>query len=334
MSNFSSTAIAHPNIALIKYWGNRDHELRIPENGSISFNLDGLYTKTTITFDHSLKTDRLTVNDVEIDASELKRVTQFLNIIREMSGKHYFADVESSNNFPISAGVASSASAFAALSLAASEALGMHLSEKDLSRLARRGSGSACRSIPAGFVEWLPGRSDDDSFAYSFAPPEYWDIVDLVVILTAKHKAVGSTAGHALAHTSPIQRARVSDAPRRLAIGKKAILEKDFHALAEIVEVDSNLMHAVMMTSNPSLMYWEPATINIMKAIPEWRQQGIEVCYTLDAGPNIHVISRQPFVNDLLELLKEKPGIEQIFVAPVGTGTVLDLTESEKPGSL
>lgn len=324
MSYLSATAIAHPNIALIKYWGNRDQELRIPENGSISFNLDGLFTRTNITFNPSFNMDRLRVNGVNIEDSELKRVTQFLNIIRDSSGKHYFAEIESSNNFPMSAGVASSSAAFAALSLAATKALGMDISEKDLSRLARRGSGSACRSIPTGFVEWLPGRNDDDSYAYSFAPADHWDIVDMVVILTAKHKAIGSTAGHALANTSPIQRARISDAARRLTIGKKAILEKDFQSLAEIVELDSNLMHAVMMTSNPALMYWEPASVSLMKAIPEWRQQGIEVCYTLDAGPNIHMITRQPYVNDLFALLQEKPGIEQIYNAPVGNGAVLD----------
>lgn len=323
MSNYTATAVACPNIALIKYWGNRDHELRLPENGSISFNLGGLFTQTKVVFDSKFDTDSLTVNNERIQNSGLKRVSQLLNVVRELAGRQYFAQVISTSNFPIGAGVASSAAAFAALSLAASHALGLSLSEKDLSRLARRGSGSACRSIPAGYVEWLPGRSDEDSYAISIAPSTHWDLVDVIVIVEANHKAVGSTAGHALAYTSPIQKARIADAPRRLDIGRNAILQRDFEALAEIVEVDSNLMHAVMMTSNPTLMYWEPATISIMKVVPEWRLEGIPVCYTLDAGPNIHLIVRRDYVNLVKKKLDNLPGIQQILVAPVGEGTHL-----------
>ncbi len=323
MTHYTATAVACANIALIKYWGNRDHELRLPENGSISFNLGGLHTNTTVVFDSDFEADSLTVNGEEIQNSGLKRVSQFLNIVRELAGRQYYAQVLSTNNFPIGAGVASSAAAFAALSLAGSHALGLELSERDLSRLARRGSGSACRSIPAGYVEWLPGRTDADSYAFSIAPNKHWDLVDVIVIVKTSHKAVGSTAGHALAYTSPIQKARTADAIRRLDIGRSAILNKDFNALAEIVEVDSNLMHAVMMTSNPILMYWEPATITIMKAVPEWRQEGIPVCYTLDAGPNIHLIVRRDYINSIKNKLENLPGIQQILIAPVGEGTNL-----------
>ncbi len=323
MPKYIATAISCPNIALIKYWGNRDHELRLPENGSISFNLGGLYTKTTVIFESQFEADTLFVNGEEIQNSGLKRVSHFLNIVRELAGRQYYAQILSTNNFPIGAGVASSAAAFAALSLAASHAFGLELSERDLSRLARRGSGSACRSIPPGYVEWLPGRTDEDSYAFSIASSTHWDLVDVVVIVRAKQKAVGSTAGHALAYTSPIQKARTADATRRLDIGRSAILNKDFNALAEIVEVDSNLMHAVMMTSNPILMYWEPATIKIMKSVPEWRQEGIPVCYTLDAGPNIHLIVRQDYVNSIKSKLENLAGIQQILIAPVGEGTHL-----------
>lgn len=318
MTTFKATAIAHPNIALIKYWGNRDHELRIPENGSISFNLEGLYTKTTVIFDPTFEKDSLEINGQVVGNSELKRVSAFLRWVNELSGKHFFAKIRSENNFPIAAGIASSASAFAALSLASSKAMGMNLSEKDLSRIARRGSGSACRSIPSGFVEWKPGRTDEDSYAVSIAPPSHWDLVDIIAIVKSKHKSVGSTAGHALAYTSPIQKARVADAVRRLDICRNAIMKKDFSALAEIVEVDSNLMHAVMMTSNPSLIYWEPATIRIMKIIPELRQNGVPVCYTLDAGPNVHVIVESTFKNTVMQKIAELPEIEKMMIAPVG----------------
>lgn len=323
MDSKQATAIAHPNIALIKYWGNRDHEYRIPENGSISFNLANLYTKTTVSFSSGYDQDSLEINGEEIKNSGLKRVSQFLKVVREWTSKPYYGRVISENNFPMGAGIASSAAAFAALSLASVAALDLFLNERDLSRLARRGSGSACRSIPPGFVEWLPGRDDSDSYAESFAPPEHWDLVDIIAIVTQKHKTVGSTAGHALAHSSPIQRARIADAPRRLAIGKRAILERDFSTLAEVVEIDSNLMHAVMMTSNPSLMYWEPATLTIMKAVPEWRLNGIPVCYTLDAGPNVHVICPDRYKNEIANRLKEISGIKEMFITPVGRGAYL-----------
>ena len=195
MKKLSSSAIAHPNIALIKYWGNKNQVLRIPVNGSISFNLDSLFTKTQVSFDAKLTSDILTINGIETTGSGLVRVVSFLNFVRELAGKQIFAQVNSENNFPVGTGIASSASAFAALSLSASNAIGLTLSEKELSCLARRGSGSASRSIPEGFVEWLPGETHSDSFAVSIAPSTHWDLVDLVAVVTHEHKKVGSTAG-------------------------------------------------------------------------------------------------------------------------------------------
>ena len=148
--------------------------------------------------------------------------------------------------------------------MAASTAAGLNLSEAELSRLARRGSGSASRSIPGGFVELQAGATDADSYSFSIAPPEHWDLVDCVVIVSAGHKKTGSTEGHALAETSPLQVARVADAPRRLDLCRRAILERDFEAFASIVELDSDMMHAVMMTSTPGLFYWQSASITVM----------------------------------------------------------------------
>ena len=144
----------------------------------------------------------------------------------------------SENNFPTGAGIASSASAFAALALAASKAAGLDLPEAELSRLARRGSGSACRSIPGGFVEWQSGTGDEDSFAVSISPPDHWALADCIAVVSAEHKPTGSTEGHALAGTSPLQNARVADAPRRLDVCREAILNRDFNMLAEIIEHD------------------------------------------------------------------------------------------------
>jgi len=165
----SATAVAHPNIAFIKYWGDIDPELRIPANGSISMNLDGLYTRTTVSFDPEFQKDEFRLGGELITGFRHERVTKFLEHVRQISGMQAYARVESENNFPSGTGIASSASAFAALSLAASSAAGLQLDERDLSRLARRGSGSACRSVPGGFVEWQPGNEDTNSFLFQAA---------------------------------------------------------------------------------------------------------------------------------------------------------------------
>ena len=318
MSTSTATAIAHPNIALIKYWGNKNQILRIPVNGSISFNLDSLFTKTHVRFNPEILSDTLIINGHETTGSGLDRVTSYLNIVRDLAGNYLYAQIQSENNFPIGTGIASSASAFAALALAASSALGMNLSEKELSCLARRGSGSACRSIPAGFVEWYPGEEDTNSYAVSIAPDTHWDLVDLVAVVNLEHKKVGSTAGHELADTSPLQNARVEDANRRLDIVRSAIKNRDFQAMAEITEQDSNIMHAVMMTSRPNLMYWESHSINIMKIIQSWRATGLPVFYTMDAGPNVHVITTKEYVEEIHQKLSSLVGIKQIYQAGVG----------------
>src|SRR5512143_1634099 len=225
----TATDQAFSNIAFIKYWGNRDNELRIPMNGSISMNLDGLFTRTTVSFQPSLPFDQLIINGHEIMGAGRDRVSYIVGIIREIAGIRDSAEVMTENNFPSGAGIASSAAAFAALALAGSKAAGLNLSERELSRLARRGSGSAARSIPSGFVEWQAGESDEDSFAFSIAEPGHWDLVDCVAIVSATHKKTGSTEGHAITETSPLQSARVTDAPRRSEICRKAILERDFN---------------------------------------------------------------------------------------------------------
>ena len=274
----SATALSHPNIALIKYWGNRDNDLRLPANGNISMNLDGLFTRTTVTFSASLKADSLRIGDEPVTGPGLERVSVFLDLVRQMAGMNERAEVVSDNNFPIGTGIASSASAFAALALAAMKAAGITLTKRELSRLARRGSGSASRSVPGGFVEWYMGETEPDSYAKSIAPPEHWDLVDCVAIVSTGHKKTGSAEGHPLAPTSPLQAARVADAPRRLDLCRKALMERDFDALASIVELDSDMMHAVMMTSKPGLFYWQPASIRVMDAVREWRKNGMQVC--------------------------------------------------------
>ena len=314
----TATAQSHPNIAFIKYWGDQDTALRIPANGSISINLDGLFTRTRATFDPSLEGDVLSLNGRPAHESELARVSIFLDHVRQLAGLRHFARVESSNNFPMGAGIASSAAAFAALSLAACAAAGLDLDERALSRLARRGSGSACRSVPGGFVEWQAGQDDESSYAFSIAPPGHWQLADCIAVVSQVHKPTGSTEGHTRAGSSPLQAARVADAPRRLDLCRRAILARDFQALAEVVELDSNLMHAVMITSSPALLYWQPATLELMQAVTEWRRAGWPVCYTVDAGPNVHVICPAEEAPRLQTSLTAFPGVERVLTARPG----------------
>jgi diphosphomevalonate decarboxylase len=313
-----STAIAHPNIAFIKYWGDLDPCLRIPANGSLSMNLAGLETRTRVTFDLALRADELNVNGQEMGSEARERVSELLGRVREMACVRTYAQVESENNFPMGAGIASSASAFAALALAGSAAAGLSLNEQELSRLARSGSGSACRSVPGGFVEWLAGEKDEESYGFSIASAEHWDLTDCVVVVSQAHKTVGSSEGHALALTSPLQAARVADAGRRLDVCRKAILERDFETFADIVELDSNLMHAVMITSSPPLLYWQPATVAVMRAVQDWRKQGLAVCYTIDAGPNVHVLCLGEQAQEVEQRLRQIEGVGQVIMARPG----------------
>lgn len=286
-----ATAMAHPNIAFIKYWGNRDHALRLPRTGSISMNLAGLQTTTHVLPDPALTTDVFFLDGQEQTGGSLRRVVAFMDTIRSMARQVTFARVDSGNNFPAGAGIASSASAFAALAMAASSAYGLNLPESQLSALARLGSGSACRSIPAGFVEWQPGNSHESSFAWSIAPADYWDVMDVIVVLDTSHKKVGSTDGHRLAQTSPLNAARLNLVPERVERCRQAILTRDFEAFAEVTEADSEHMHAVMRTSTPSLIYQTEQTLSLLHQVKRWRSEGHAVCATVDAGPNVHVLA-------------------------------------------
>ena len=312
----TASAAAHPNIAFIKYWGNKDHDLRIPANGSISMNLAPLETRTTVSFDTDLKEDQLVLNGESTTAAALRRVSTLLDRVRGMAEVQTFARVVSENSFPTGAGIASSASAFAALTLAAVTSLGLELPEQQLSALARTGSGSASRSIPGGFVEWIPDQ--ESSHAFSIAGPEHWALVDFVVLISQEHKAVVSSDGHKLAGTSPLQEGRVLDTGRRLEICRKALIEKDFQTFAEIVELDSTLMHSVMMTSTPPLYYWDPGTLEIMKAVRSWRAAGLQVCFTIDAGPNVHLICPESAAEEVKRKLTALVNVKSLLICTPG----------------
>jgi diphosphomevalonate decarboxylase len=318
MPTAQATARAHPNIALIKYWGDRDSRLRLPANSSISMNLAGLETLTTVRFEPGLARDQLTLNGERQTEAQSTRVGQHLDHVRQIAHTDLRAQVVSKNNFPMGTGIASSASAFAALTVAACTALDLELDEPHLSALARLGSGSACRSIPGGFVEWYSGEDHESSYAASIAAADHWEIVDLIAVVSQEHKSVGSTGGHRLADTSPLQTARISDAPRRLDWCREAVLGRNFDALADVIEQDALMMHAVMLTSQPALIYWLPATLSIMQAVQAWRARGIPVAFTIDAGPNVHLITPSAHQHEVLKLISQLEEVQTVLQAGVG----------------
>ncbi len=317
----AATARAHPNIAFIKYWGNRVHALRLPANPSISMNLEGLHTETRVTWNEKREEDTFSLNGEPQSGPALARVVNHLDMLRQRLDLRAAANVESINNFPTGAGIASSASAFAALTLAAVTAAGYQLSQRELSALARRGSGSAARSIPPGFVVWHTGERHEDSYAESVFPPDYWELVDVIAIVSRAHKARGSTEGHEAADSSDLQPARVAGAAKRLEACLTAIRERDFDSFAQVVEHDSNLMHAVMMTSQPPIFYWQPASLRLMQLVRDLRASGLRVCYTLDAGPNVHCICVREDAHDVITALKGVNEVEDTITAAVGAGT-------------
>jgi len=300
------TATAHPNLALVKYWGKVDELLNIPTNSSLSINLGGATTITSVRFEPGLEQDRVSLNGQPADPGPAARVSHHLDWVRSMAGIDQQALVNSRNDFPTAAGIASSASAFAALSLAASQAAGLELDDRQLSILARKGSGSACRSIHGGYVEWMAGESDETSFAQQVAPPEHWGLQVVTVVLQREPKEISSTAGHRAVWTSPLFQARLETIPDTLDTVRRAVLERDFDALALAVEREAVSMHAIAMTGRlagadclSGLYYWRPGTMRLIRAVQDWRRTGMPVCFTIDAGPNMHLICPAEILSQL-----------------------------------
>lgn len=318
-----ATAISCANIAFIKYWGRKDHALRLPLNSSISMNLDNATTITTIEFDPALEADQVMIDGDESGDQAGRRVSEHLDRIREMAGLGNYARIASRNSFPMGVGIASSASAFAALTVAGCAAAGLELDERQLSILARIGSGSACRSIPAGFVEWFTAETSEASYAEQIAAPDHWDLHDLIAIVQTEHKKVGSTKGHEMAQASPFAEVRLAEAERALPIIRRAILERDFVTFGEETEQEAIRMHAVALTSRPSVLYWSPATIRIMQAVRDWREEGLASYFTIDAGANVHVICQGTDATALETELCALPGVLDVISNRPGPGSTL-----------
>jgi diphosphomevalonate decarboxylase len=320
MATEKATAIACANIAFIKFWGKRDAELNLPANSSLSMNLAELTTVTTVEFSPDFDDDLVILDGQEMRGETRQRTVAHLDRVRTMAGLRVRARVISENSFPVGAGLASSASGFAALSLAASRAAGLELSQRELSILARFGSGSACRSVPGGFSEWAVGTCSEDSFARQIAPQEHWDLRDVIAIVSRVHKQVSSTEGHSLAPTSHLYQARLSSIADRLAKARVALLEKDLATLGPLIEEDTASMHAVMMTSRPPIYYWQPGSIQLIHQVQNWRAEGLEVYFTLDAGPNVHLICQATDQPEVEKRLKDIEEVLEVIVSGPGPG--------------
>ncbi len=319
-------AIAHPNIALVKYWGKRNQKLNLPAVGSISITLKEMYTITSVEFLEKLKQDILILNGKEANQTQLNRVSSFLDIIRNEVGITCKAKTISENNFPTGAGLASSASAFASLALAGTEAAQLSYTKTQLSELARRGSGSAPRSIFGGFVEMKAGERSDgsDAVAIQLADEHHWDIKIIVIITSETDKTVSSTNGMTLtAKTSPFYEQWVFSSQNDLNKMRHAISHRNFSELGEIAEFSCLKMHAVALSANPGIIYWNPTTIKCIELIRKIRQEGIPVYFTIDAGPQVKVICLPQYLESIKLELSKIDGIKKIITTSLGSGAII-----------
>jgi len=325
------TATANSNIALIKYWGKRDLNLNLPAVGSISITLDGLSTTTTVCFDPTLKQDQFTLNGNDTDSATTRRVSNFLNLIRSEAKITTCAKIESRNNFPTAAGLASSASAFAALATAASWSAGLNPENKKLSEWARRGSGSAARSIFGGYVEMYKGQLTDgsDAIAEPLADKNFWDLRLVIAITSELQKETGSTHGMNLSEKSSLYYPSwVDNAESDLAEMRAALLAKDFEKVGELSEYSCLKMHALAQSGRPGIVYWNGATVEIMQTVRNLRKQGIPSYFTIDAGPQVKVLclpENEYFVRQTIEAV---PGVLRTIQTRPGDGVSV-LEESQ-----
>lgn len=286
----AATAVAHPNIALCKYWGKRDRALNLPATPSLSLTVAPFSTTTTVEW--GAPADEAWLDGRKLEGAEEKKVFKLLDLLDSWRPK---VKVVSHNDFPTAAGLASSSSGFAALVVAAAAAAGQTRSETDLSLLARRGSGSACRSIFGGWAEWRLGERPDgtDSHGLPVAPADHWDLRLVVAIFDAGPKEVSSRDGmNHTQETSPYFGAWVASAPRDVEEGRRAVLARDFDRLARVMERSSMRMHASMMAADPPLLYWKSGSVWAMELVRGLRARGLPCAFTMDAGPNVKVLCK------------------------------------------
>ena len=318
---------AHANIALAKYWGKADVARNLPAVPSLSLTLEGMRTTTQVTFLPELTADELVLGGSAQQGKPLARASKLLAEVRGLAGVATFARVRSHNDFPTASGLASSASGFAALALAATRALGLELPEARVSALARAASASAARSLFGGYVELGAGAEA----AARVAGPEHWSLSMLVAVTSEAAKDTGSTDGmQHTARTSPYYQSWVSDAPRLFAEVKAAVLGKDFARLAPAVEQSALAMHASMLAADPALIYFRPATLGVIEAVRALRKAGTAACFTIDAGPHVKVLVEPSSVASVRRALSEVSGVLRVLEsAPGPDASVLDVGGAE-----
>ena len=316
-----ATAIAHPNIALIKYWGKSDVERNIPAVGSLSITLDGLTTTTSVSLSSDLEEDEFLLGG-EAAPEMAGRVSRCLDLVRERVGVQTRARVESDNDFPTAAGLASSASGFAALVTAADAALGADIPQVVLADVARRASGSAARSLFGGFVELsLTPDGPHPTETRQILEPSEWPLRVAVAVTETGPKEIGSTEGMVRTEqTSPYYAGWVSSSEDDLAEARGAIARQDFEALAEVSESSCLKMHAVMLSARPGLVYWNGAAVECIRRVRELRADGVPVFFTIDAGPQVKAVCAPEAFDRVAAQLAEVEGVHQVLPSGLGDG--------------
>lgn len=320
-----ATVRTSSDIALVKYWGQKNHQLILPMNGSISISLDGLTTTTTVEFDPALSKDLIRI-DGEQQNAEIDRAVAHLDRLRSFAKtqgvlqKDIFARVESKNSFPKSTGLSSSASGFSALTLAVLKALEIEVDSAQASRLARRGSGSACRCVCGGFVEWHDANNDEGSFAETIFPADYLPVKDLIVVVSDQKKEIGSSEGHLLADSSIFFSARQSNIKEKLNRVRKALQAKDFTELGELTEAEALEFHSILLTSQPPILMFQPATIAVMQLVRQLRRKDIPVYFTMNTGFNVHVLTQPEYEEEVATALLSLSGVQEVIHSGVSTG--------------
>lgn len=313
-------AKASPNVALAKYWGKRDSHLNLPFTGSLSITLGGLETVADLQLTTG-DNDEVSFDRLAAARLQARRVSDFLDLVRSLARRRERARVDLTSNFPVAAGVASSASIFAALALAASHAYDLDLSPRQLSALARRGSGSAARSLFAGFAEWLPGEAADgsDSFAVQVAPPQHWPLGVVVAITDPQPKSVGSREGMAQAvQQSPFFAAWRDSHAADLGEIRDGIQSRDLERVGSVAEHNCLKMHAVSFAAQPPLLYWQPATLAVIERVRQLRQEGHHAYFTIDAGPQVKVICSMAQRDLVAVALARVPGVQRVLLSEPG----------------
>jgi diphosphomevalonate decarboxylase len=321
-----AVAVAHPNFALSKYWGKRAGSGNFPAVPSLSVTVAGFATRTAVTFDSSLSSDCVILDGLEALGGVRARVVELLDRVRHAANDRRCARVVSANDFPAASGLASSASGFAALAVAAVRAVGLDWDPNRVSDLARRSSASAGRSVFGGFVELGAGASGgtegDLLAARTIAPAGHLSISVLVGITTEKAKAVGSSEGMRLTmDRSPYARAWLEEAPKLHEQLRAALLAGDFERVGELSEASCLAMHASAIAAG--LVYWSGATLEAMNTVRALRDGGLAAYTTIDAGPHVKVLARPEDAERVQAALQVTPGVLRVVRGQVGEGARL-----------